>query len=69
VGGPNGTLYQLDFSLPTTDPEFANSVLLGGGVGAGQIGAPSLDNGVTPKLLIVGSEPGVLYGVEVPFVP
>jgi hypothetical protein len=37
------------------------------GDGLGQIGAPSLDIGVTPQLLIVGSEPGVLYGVEVPF--
>jgi hypothetical protein len=67
VGGPNGTLYQLDFSLPTTDPDFAKSLILGGGLGAGQIGAPSLDREF--DLLVVGSEPGVLYGVEVPLVP
>ena len=34
--------------------------------GQGQVGAPSLDLG-PPPLLIVGSEPGVLYAVEVPF--
>ena len=44
------------------------------GDGLGQIGAPTLDIGVDPpdvtagkKLLVVGSESGVLYGVEVPF--
>ncbi len=37
------------------------------GDGVGQIGAPTLDIGVNPKLLVVGSESGVLYGVEVPF--
>jgi len=44
------------------------------GDGTGQIGAPTLDIGVEPpdvtagkKFLIVGSESGVLYGVEVPF--
>jgi len=31
------------------------------------VGAPSLDIGVTPRLLVVGSEAGVVYGVEVPF--
>ena len=35
------------------------------GDGLGQVGAPSLDIGVTPRLLVVGSEPGVVYGVEV----
>jgi outer membrane protein assembly factor BamB len=66
VGGPNGVLYQLDTSLLPASPGFAKSLTLGGGVGAGQIGAPSLDIG-TPKLLVVGSEPGVVYGVTVPF--
>jgi outer membrane protein assembly factor BamB len=68
VGAPNGVVYQLDFSqLPTTNPQFAKPMVLGGGAGAGQVGAPTLDIGVSPPLLIVGSEAGVLYAVEVPF--
>ena len=65
VGGANGKLWQLDFTYPATDPSFAKSRILGDGTG--QIGAPTLDIGVSPRLLIVGSESGVLYGVEVPF--
>ncbi len=72
VGSKDGKLYELDFSLanplpPTSKPP----LVLGDGVG--QIGAPTLDIGVVPpdvsagkKLLVVGSESGVLYGVEVP---
>jgi hypothetical protein len=67
VGAPNGVVYQLDFSLPTAHAQFAKPLVLGGGAGAGQIGAPTLDIGVSPPLLVVGSEGGVLYGVEVPF--
>jgi outer membrane protein assembly factor BamB len=70
-GGPDGKLYQLDFSHDPASPQFAKSVTLGDG--AGRIGAPSLDVGVLPpavspgkKLLVVGSEASVLYGVEVP---
>ena len=71
VGSANGQLYELDFSNANPAPPTAKPpVQLGDG--AGQIGAPSLDidpPDVTPgkKLLIVGSESGVLYGVEVPF--
>ncbi|HYN05329.1 MAG TPA: hypothetical protein VE359_22980, partial [Vicinamibacteria bacterium] len=65
VGGGNGKLWQLDFTYPTAHPSFAKSLTLGDGTG--QIGAPTLDIGVNPKLLVVGSESGVLYGVEVPF--
>jgi hypothetical protein len=66
VGGGNGTLYELDFTgagpgLPPTH----KALILGDG--AGQIGAPTLDIGVSPHMLVVGSESGVLYGVEVPF--
>ena len=73
VGGPNGRLYQLDFTNATTGtpPTFEERIL---GDGKGQIGAPTLDIGIaTPyvsagkKLLVVGRESGVLYGVEVPF--
>ncbi len=66
VGSANGELYELNFNgitFPASPP--SKLQVLGGGLG--QIGAPSLDIGVTPRLLIVGSEPGVLYGVEVPF--
>jgi len=70
-GGQDGKLYQLDFSYDPASPQFARAVTLGDG--AGRIGAPSLDGGVEPpavspgkKLLVVGSEAGVLYGVEVP---
>ena len=70
-GGQDGKLYQLDFSHDPASPQFARSVTLGDG--AGRVGAPSLDVGVEPpavspgkKLLVVGSEAGVLYGVEVP---
>jgi hypothetical protein len=71
VGGGNGTLYQLEF-VPdqAVPPTVKPPVVLGDGTG--QVGAPSLDRippDVTPgkQLLIVGSESGVLYGVEVPF--
>ena len=65
VGGGDGKLWQLDFTYATAHPSFAKSLTLGDGTG--QIGAPTLDIGVNPKLLVVGSESGVLYGVEVPF--
>ena len=66
VGSKNGELYELNFTSATTSiaPTHKLQVL---GAPFGQVGAPSLDIGVTPKLLLVGSEPGVLYGVEVPF--
>jgi hypothetical protein len=64
VGGGNGTLWQLDSTYMPGDGGFAKSLTLGDGTG--QIGAPTLDIGVTPKLLVVGSESGALYGVEVP---
>jgi outer membrane protein assembly factor BamB len=72
VGSKDGKLYELDFTLanPSTPP-IPKSLVLGDGLG--QIGAPTLDIGVEPpavsagkKLLVVGSESGVLYGVEVP---
>jgi hypothetical protein len=73
VGSRNGRLYQLDFTNATsTTPPASTPVTLGDGLA--QVGAPSLDIGVVPpdvspgkKLLVVGSESGTLYGVEVPF--
>jgi outer membrane protein assembly factor BamB len=66
VGSASGKLYELDFtSANTSTPPTFKLQVLGGGLG--QVGAPSLDIGVSPKLLLVGSEPGVLYGVQVPF--
>jgi hypothetical protein len=71
VGSRSGSLYQLDFTAaaPGTPPSHS-VVLLGAGLA--QVGAPSLD--IAPpdvtagkKLLVVGSESGTLYGVEVPF--
>jgi hypothetical protein len=79
VGSRDGKLYQLNISsVPPADPCAAPSCLvqeLGGGVD--HIGSPSLDIGVVPpevsspdkKLLLVGSESGVLYAVEVPLLP
>jgi len=64
VGSANGELYELDFSGGAPTHKLR---VLGGGFG--QVGAPSLDIGQAPAILVVGSEPGVLYGVEVPFVP
>jgi outer membrane protein assembly factor BamB len=71
VGGANGTLYELQFVPGAPTPPTAKSLVLGDGTG--RVGAPSLDIGVEPpdvtpgrKLLVVGSEAGVLYGVEVP---
>jgi outer membrane protein assembly factor BamB len=73
VGSKDGKLYELDFTAAsqTMPPAHKVQVL---GDGTGQIGAPTLDIGVEPpdvtagkKFLIVGSESGVLYGVEVPF--
>jgi outer membrane protein assembly factor BamB len=73
VGSRNGRLYQLDFTNagPGTPPTSTFVVL---GDGRAQVGSPSLDVGVAPpdvspgkKLLVVGSESGTLYGVEVPF--
>jgi hypothetical protein len=70
VGSRNGRLYQLDFT--GSGPPSATFVVLGDGTA--QVGSPSLDIGVVPpdvsldkKLLVVGSESGTLYGVEVPF--
>jgi outer membrane protein assembly factor BamB len=70
VGSRNGNLYELDFT--SAGPPTHKSVVLGDGLA--QVGAPSLDIGVGPpdvtpgkKLLVVGSESGTLYGVEVPF--
>jgi hypothetical protein len=66
VGSRNGELYELDFTsaTPVLPPTHKVQIL---GDGLGQVGAPSLDIGVTPRLLVVGSEAGVVYGVEVPF--
>jgi hypothetical protein len=70
VGGSNGTLYQLDFSSATTSvPPVVTPLVLGDG--SGQVGAPSLDIGIDlgggQRLLVVGTETGVVYGVAVPF--
>jgi hypothetical protein len=72
VGSQDGKLYELDFTLANPSPPTSKPPLVLGD-GLGQIGAPTLDIGVLPpdvsagkKLLVVGSESGVLYGVEVP---
>ena len=80
VGGKDGKLYQLDFSggQPTdsctdyTTVSTCMSIQLGDG--QDHLGAPTLDIGVEPpdvspgkKMLLVGSEAGVLFAVEVPF--
>lgn len=70
VGSKDGKLYELDFtSANPSPPTHKPPLVLGDGLG--QIGAPSLDIGVDlgggKRLLVVGSESGVLYGVEVPF--
>jgi hypothetical protein len=65
VGGSDGQLWQLNLALAPGDLGFAKAQLLGDG--KGQVGAPSLDTGVSPRFLVVGSESGVLYGVQVPF--
>jgi hypothetical protein len=75
VGSQGGQLYELDFTDATlTTPPAVASVVLGDGLD--HIGAPSLDIGVEPpdvgvgkKLLIVGSESGVLYAIEVSLAP
>jgi hypothetical protein len=72
VGSKDGKLYELDFTLANpSPPTYKPPLVLGDGLG--QLGAPTLDIGVEPpnvspgkKLLVVGSESGVLYGVEVP---
>jgi outer membrane protein assembly factor BamB len=73
VGGDDGKLYQLDFTSASQATPPSHQVLVLGD-GLGQVGAPTLDIGVAPpdvaagkKLLVVGGESGVLYGVEVPF--
>jgi outer membrane protein assembly factor BamB len=73
VGSKDGELYELEFVPDVVAPPTVKPALVLGD-GLGQIGAPSLDIGVEPpnvsagkKLLVVGSESGILYGVEVPF--
>jgi hypothetical protein len=69
VGGP-GKLYELNFENADADtPPTSKEVALGDG--SDQIGAPSLDMAPpgAPEgqgLLVLGSESGVLYAVEVP---
>jgi outer membrane protein assembly factor BamB len=72
VGSKDDRLYELDFANAGPTPPSHKVLALGDALA--QIGAPSLDIGVVPpdvtpgkKLLVVGSESGVLYGVEVPF--
>ncbi len=65
VGSQDGMLYELDFTAATTvTPPLVKQLQLGNG--SDHIGTPTLDIGVTPELLLVGSESGVLYAVEVP---
>jgi hypothetical protein len=64
-GSSNGRLYQINFGFAPGHPDFAKFVTLGDGTGL--VGAPTLDIGVNPRLLVVGSEAGIVYGVEVPF--
>jgi hypothetical protein len=73
VGGPGGKLYELDFTNagPGTPPTVKEITL---GDGSDQVGAPSLDRfppgaAEGQGMLVIGSEAGVLYGVEVPFPP
>jgi outer membrane protein assembly factor BamB len=77
VGSQDGKLFQLDFSggAPSDPCTGLDSSCLWVDLGDGldHIGAPSLDTMIGPpdvsvdkKMLHVGSESGVLYGVEVP---
>jgi outer membrane protein assembly factor BamB len=71
VGSRNGEIYELDFTSATmVIPPTHRLQVLGGG--QGQVGAPSLDISRDlglPETLIVGSEPGVVYLLELPFPP
>jgi hypothetical protein len=62
VGGSDGRLYQIDVS--SVSP-IIDSVPLGDGSAA--VGAPSFDR--EHGLIHVGTEAGVFYAVEVPFLP
>jgi hypothetical protein len=62
VGGSDGSLYQFDLSGATP---VVTSVMLGEGLAG--IGAPTLDRGMIPNLIYVGSEGAVVYAVAVPF--
>jgi hypothetical protein len=60
VGGSDGSLYVIDlWGAPDVTP-----IPLGDGKSV--VGAPSLDRGYVPNLVIVGTEAGVFYAVEVP---
>jgi uncharacterized repeat protein (TIGR01451 family) len=60
VGGSDGRLYEIDVA----GAPVVKSVPLGDGLSV--VGAPSLDRGVSPNLVHVGTEAGVFYAVEVP---
>jgi uncharacterized repeat protein (TIGR01451 family) len=61
VGGSDGKLYEIDVlpAVPTV-----KSVTLGDG--SARVGTPSLDRGLVPNLLHVGTEAGIFYAVQVP---
>jgi hypothetical protein len=61
VGGSDGKLYEIDVApaVPTI-----KSVTLGNGLSV--VGAPSLDIGFSPNLVLVGTEAGIFYAVQVP---
>ncbi len=61
VGGSDGKLYEIDVqpAVPVV-----KSVTLGDGTA--RVGTPSLDRGVVPNLVHVGTEAGIFYAVQVP---
>jgi hypothetical protein len=61
VGGSDGKLYEIDVqpAIPVL-----KSVTLGDGTA--RVGTPSLDRGVVPNLVHVGTEAGIFYAVQVP---
>jgi outer membrane protein assembly factor BamB len=82
IGAQDGMLYQLDSAGPPSAicsayPATGSCEFVVLGDGMDHVGAPSLDIGLAPPdvsspgkgLLVVGSESGVLYGVEVRFEP
>jgi hypothetical protein len=59
VGGSDGRLYQIDFSI---GPPEITSALLGDGLAA--VGAPTLDR--LTGFIYVGSDAGIIYAVPTP---
>jgi outer membrane protein assembly factor BamB len=62
VGGSDGNLYQIDFSITPLPPTAITSATLGDGLAV--VGAPTLDR--LTGIVYVGSDEGVIYAVQTP---